>query len=76
MGGFGTMPYAARHPDTFAGAADLSGFADLHLGPSHTPQQFTPAASALLPATGCADAAGLLLLLAAVGGVRQHRADA
>lgn len=31
MGGFGAMSYAARHPDLFAGAAELSGFVDLML---------------------------------------------
>jgi S-formylglutathione hydrolase FrmB len=31
MGGFGAMSYAARHPDRFAGAAELSGFVDLLL---------------------------------------------
>ena len=31
MGGFGAMSYAARHPDVFGGAAELSGFVDLML---------------------------------------------
>jgi S-formylglutathione hydrolase FrmB len=31
MGGFGAMSYAARHPDLFGGAAELSGFVDLML---------------------------------------------
>lgn len=31
MGGFGAMSYAARHPDLFAGVAELSGFVDLML---------------------------------------------
>lgn len=31
MGGFGAMSYAARRPDLFAGAAELSGFVDLML---------------------------------------------
>jgi S-formylglutathione hydrolase FrmB len=31
MGGFGAMSYAARHPDLFGGAAELSGFVDLVL---------------------------------------------
>ena len=31
MGGFGAMSYGARHPDLFAGAAELSGFVDLML---------------------------------------------
>lgn len=31
MGGFGAMSYAARHPDLFGGAAELSGFVDLLL---------------------------------------------
>lgn len=29
MGGYGTMHYAARYPDRFGGAAELSGFVDL-----------------------------------------------
>lgn len=31
MGGYGAMAYASRHPDLFAGAAELSGFVDLLL---------------------------------------------
>lgn len=31
MGGYGAMAYAARHPDLFGGAAELSGFVDLML---------------------------------------------
>ncbi len=31
MGGYGAMAYAARHPDLFGGAAELSGFVDLLL---------------------------------------------
>jgi S-formylglutathione hydrolase FrmB len=52
-GGFGTMKYAARHPDLFGAAASLSGAVDLtDRYPWYPTIDFTLNAITLLPGTG------------------------